>query len=346
MEEEPRPQCVVCGDVLSNESIKPMHALYLLEDKPVDFFLRKRDELKQSKSTIQSCVTPPRRIGAMADDVKNTLIERIKSSGVCTDGTRAMTGRHNRVATRIHEVATEMRWTHCSIRHEALAVKKMPEELKSVLDSAVKTVNFIKGRLLLTSPSRSPWNPSSSAKNLGVNAQPMHSRLSHGLCDEMGSEHVQLLLHTEVRWLSRGKALLRLFELHREVQTFLEEKNFPLSYVFEDTVWLRQLAYLSDQLSCDKTLKSAIRSQSLLDFWIQQHSEYPALSYKAMLFLLPFATTYLCDKGFSSLAVIKTKYRRRMDAEPNLRLKLTSTDPDITGLCSQRKAHTPHIRLM
>ncbi|XP_033960793.2 zinc finger BED domain-containing protein 5-like [Pseudochaenichthys georgianus] len=197
----------------------------------------------------------------MAEDVKNTLIERIKSSsyysiqldettdvadlanlmvyvryehdgaaqedflfcqplktrttcvGVCTDGARAMTGRHSGVAARIKEVAPEMRWTHCSIHREALSVKKMPDGLKSVLDSAVKSVNFIKAR-------------------------PMQSRLFQVLCDEMGSEHVQLLLHTEVRWLSRGKVLSRLFELHRKVQVFLQDKKFPLSDVFDDFLFI------------------------------------------------------------------------------------------------------------
>lgn len=124
-------------------------------------------------------------------------------------------------AARTLEVAPEMGWTHCSIHREALAVKKMPDELKSVFDSAVKTVNFIKARL-------------------------MHSCLFHVLCDELGSEHVQLLLHTEMRWLSRGKVLSRLFELHREVQVSLQDKNFPISDVFGGTIWLTQLASLSD----------------------------------------------------------------------------------------------------
>lgn len=76
------------------------------------------------------------------------------------------------------------------------------------------------------------------------------------------------------------------------------------------------------ELSCDETLKSAFRSQTLLDFWIQQRTESPALSDKAVRFLLPFKTTYLCEKGFSSLTFIKTKYRTRLDAEPSLRLLL------------------------
>ena len=96
------------------------------------------------------------------------------------------------------------------------------------------------------------------------------------------------------------------------------------------------------ELSCDDTLKSTFRGQTLLDFWMQRRSEYPALSGKAVRFLIPFATTYLCEKGFSSLASIKTKYRSRLDAEPSLRLKLTAIDPDIVALCSQSHAYPSH----
>jgi hypothetical protein len=34
----------------------------------------------------------------------------------------------------------------------------------------------------------------------------------------MDSDYQQLLLHTEVRWLSRGKVLSRLFELRDEIR--------------------------------------------------------------------------------------------------------------------------------
>ncbi|KAK1897528.1 Zinc finger BED domain containing protein 5 [Dissostichus eleginoides] len=175
--------------------------------------------------------------------VQENGLEWKKCVGVCTDGARAMTGRHSGVAARIKEVAPEMRWTHCSIHREALAVKKMPDGLKSVLDSAVKSVDFIKAR-------------------------PMQSRLFQVLCDEMGSEHVQLLLHTEVR-LSRGKVISRLFELHREVQVFLQDKTFPLSEVFYDTVWLSQLAYLSDIFSRLNDLNLGLQGLSINVFDVQ-----------------------------------------------------------------------------
>ena len=74
----------------------------------------------------------------------------------------------------------------------------------------------------------------------------MHSRLFGVLCEEIGSEHVQLLLHTEVRWLSRGRVLTRLLELYWEVQMVLQDKQFPLSNLFLNSKWLSQLAYMSD----------------------------------------------------------------------------------------------------
>lgn len=97
----------------------------------------------------------------------------------------------------------------------------------------------------------------------------MQSRLFQVLCDEMGSEHVQLLLHTEVRWLSRGKVLSRLFELPKEVQIVLQDKTFPLSDVFDDTVWLSQLAYLSDIFSRLNDLNLGLQGLSINVFDVQ-----------------------------------------------------------------------------
>ena len=38
------------------------------------------------------------------------------------------------------------------------------------------------------------------------------------LCETMGSMHTVLLLHSEVRWLWRGKLFARLFEMRQEVE--------------------------------------------------------------------------------------------------------------------------------
>ncbi len=65
-------------------------------------------------------------------------------------------------------------------------------------------------------------------------------------CDGMGSEHTELLLYTEVHWLSRGKVLNRLFELQNEVCCFLSDNASLLATLFEDNNWIAQLTYLAD----------------------------------------------------------------------------------------------------
>ena len=71
-----------------------------------------------------------------------------KCVGVCSDGARAMTGRHSGVVTRIQSVAPNAVFTHCSIHREALAARTLQSSFKDVLDNAIKVVNLIKARAL------------------------------------------------------------------------------------------------------------------------------------------------------------------------------------------------------
>ncbi|XP_056095124.1 zinc finger BED domain-containing protein 5-like [Rhinichthys klamathensis goyatoka] len=356
--------------------------------------------------------------------------------GISTDGAAAMVGQHTGLVKRVQAVAPQAKSIHCCIHREALAAKRMPPDLKTILDEAVKTVNFIKAR-------------------------PLNSRLFSVLCDEMGSEHRQLLLHTEVRWLSRGKVLARLYELRDEVRLFLLDSKFDLSGRFNDADWLAKLAYLSDifehlnglnrslqgksvtlfhtqdkveaaikkmgmwarrveeanydsfpnlsdfldssdthllsavqddirqhlhllktqlriyfptpdttanwirnpfatlddyiltnltsreqdslaELSCDSALKMDFSEKCLPAFWLKVATEYPELSDKALKWLVPFPTTYLCESGFSSLVMFKSKYWNRLNIEPDLRLRLSSLEPDIQKLTSAKQHHPSH----
>lgn len=348
--------------------------------------------------------------GAIFDILNDFMISNdidwTKCVGLSTDGARAMLGRHSGVVKRVRDVAPLLTHVHCCIHREALAAKRMPMDLKTVLDDAVRMVNYIKSR-------------------------PLQARLFSLLCEEMGSEHRQLLLHTEVRWLSRGRVLTRLFQLRDEVRTFFIDSKFELADRLCDFEWLCKLAYLADifshlnglnlalqgtavtmfhvqnkieatikkfdlwgkriaranyesfenlsdflskeesplpvtasvamtehmqalksqmqdyfpgiskqqswvqypfanhtedviagltykeqdslvDLSCDSSLKLIFSEKTLTQFWLHVSSEYPELANKAMMFLMPFATTYMCEVGFSVLVALKTKYRNAL----------------------------------
>uniref|UniRef100_K7G8T9 DUF4371 domain-containing protein n=1 Tax=Pelodiscus sinensis TaxID=13735 RepID=K7G8T9_PELSI len=324
--------------------------------------------------------------------------------------------------TRIKSVAPYSISIQCSILYrEALATKKIPADLKSVLYESVKVVNHIK-------------------------AHPLNSRLFAALCDEIGNDHRQLLLHKEVRWLSKGKVLTRISEL-----MFLMDTEFELTHCFHDLNWFDKLAYLADvighlnglslslqgkavthfqvqdkmeamikklelwssqidqsnydsfsnfsdflitlemQLLGDvkrtirehlQSLKTqlqeyvpvsetkndwirnpfecinsdtlasltskeqdslikmscgnALKQKFLTKYWLHVTTEYPLLSNGATRLIL-FATTYMCEAAFLVLVAIKTKYQNRLCVESDLRLRLSSIQPDIQSLNEKKR---------
>lgn len=107
------------------------------------------------------------------------------------------------------------------IHREALVAKTVSLDLNSVLQDAVRIINFIKSRALNT-------------------------RLFVNFCKDMGSEYEKLFLHSEMRWLSRGRILRRLMELKHEVMLFLAQKNSADSELFHNEQWMCKLYYLSD----------------------------------------------------------------------------------------------------
>ncbi|XP_067132430.1 protein FAM200A-like [Centruroides vittatus] len=95
-------------------------------------------------------------------------------------------------------------------------------------------------------------------------------------------------------------------------------------------------------LSCDNTLKLKFGSMELSDFWISVKEEYPLLSGKALRILIPFATSYLCEAGFSAVAVIKSKYRSKINVEQEMRVAISNFIPRFEKLCSEHQAHPSH----
>jgi len=93
---------------------------------------------------------------------------------ICTDGAAVLTGSKKGLRAKINEISPNILFTHCMIHREVLAAKKLELFVNEVLQNAISVINFIKSK-------------------------PLNSRLFTILCNEMGSDHTKLLLHTEVR---------------------------------------------------------------------------------------------------------------------------------------------------
>ncbi|KAL4088791.1 hypothetical protein QTP88_023875 [Uroleucon formosanum] len=117
-----------------------------------------------------------------------------------TDGARAMSGTRSGLQARLKTINSSIIWHHCCIHREALAAKNMPEKLNEVLRDIVQVVNLIKARSL-------------------------NSRIFNLICEDMGSIHKQLLLHAEVRWLSRVAYLADIFNSLNSLNISLQGKE-------------------------------------------------------------------------------------------------------------------------
>lgn len=75
------------------------------------------------------------------------------------------------------------------------------------------------------------------------------------LKEDLGTEHKTLLFHTELRWLTRGNMLTRLFEVRNEVIQFLDIQKQTELFVEFKKPWVQVIfAYLSDIFDSLNTL--------------------------------------------------------------------------------------------
>ena len=96
------------------------------------------------------------------------------------------------------------------------------------------------------------------------------------------------------------------------------------------------------ELINDSFAKDDYEVLDLSDFWIKMRGPYPTLAQHALSILLPFSSTYLCETGFSSLLVIKSKARNRLRVESDLRCALSKTSPRVELLVSRKQIQQSH----
>jgi uncharacterized protein YlzI (FlbEa/FlbD family) len=116
----------------------------------------------------------------------------------------------------------------------------------------------------------------------------------------MGSEHEQLFLHTEVRWLSRGNVLTRFFELADEVRILLcdgTHKKFILREKLNDFSWLCKIAYLADLFTHLNVLNLKLQGPDTNIFVVEDKIE-------AMIEKLKLWVNRVERKSYTSLPVL------------------------------------------
>uniref|UniRef100_A0A8C5I931 HAT C-terminal dimerisation domain-containing protein n=1 Tax=Gouania willdenowi TaxID=441366 RepID=A0A8C5I931_GOUWI len=131
---------------------------------------------------------------------KNLPMDKLLS--VCTDGAPCMMGKNKGFVAllREHENRPILSF-HCILHQEALCAQMCDGQLGEVMSLVIRVINFIVARAL-------------------------NDRQFKTLLDEVGNNYHGLLLHSNVRWLSRGKVLSR--------------------FAASETEWLLKFYYLVD----------------------------------------------------------------------------------------------------
>uniref|UniRef100_A0A8D8QSN0 General transcription factor II-I repeat domain-containing protein 2B n=4 Tax=Cacopsylla melanoneura TaxID=428564 RepID=A0A8D8QSN0_9HEMI len=107
---------------------------------------------------------------------------------------------------------------HCIIHQEALC-SKIPN-FNHVIEKVTKIINTIR-------------------------SAPMQHRLFKSLLEEDECEFTDLLLHAEVRWLSKSRMLEQFINLIDQIKKFLVEKSVLMD-VLNDPCWLADLGFITD----------------------------------------------------------------------------------------------------
>jgi hypothetical protein len=145
----------------------------------------------------------------------------INLSGVTTDDAPAMVRRQEGLVKLMQEATTAgnnfVVQHHCLIYQQYLCAKSLKSE--SVI-RVVNEVNFIR-------------------------SEGLNHREFQDLLHNLETEFEDVVYYSEVRWLSRGKMLKRVFHLKQEIRTLMEGKGKPVAE-FNADEWMCDFAFKVD----------------------------------------------------------------------------------------------------
>ncbi len=96
------------------------------------------------------------------------------------------------------------------------------------------------------------------------------------------------------------------------------------------------------EIKFDSGMKEFFKEHSIQEFRSQASISYPRDGKHRLKTFLPFASTYLCESGFSTLLQIKTKARNCMGVEHDMKCALSTTVPQIETLVLKKQEQPLH----
>ncbi|KAG2468113.1 ZBED8 protein, partial [Polypterus senegalus] len=94
--------------------------------------------------------------------------------------------------------------------------------------------------------------------------------------------------------------------------------------------------HLIEMQAC-QAMKLLYESSSLKTICCSVQTGYSTLAKRALKVLVPFATSWLSESGFSSLLYIKNKYRNALNPENDLRISLTHKEPRFEEIITKKR---------
>jgi len=204
-------------------------------------------------------------------------------SSVSTDGASALTGVHKGLKALILQRLAELGlppipFIHCIIHREQLCIKSLG--MKDVMSVVVQVVNFIRARGLKHREFRS-------------------------ILEDIGSEYDDIPYYCAVRFLSRGKTLVRFIELRDVIQKFVEDKGLHVPE-FNDNSWWQKLGFWADL--CTHLNKLNVSLQGKVKVVTEMRDNISAFKKKLLLFKMQLS-------------------RRVFDSFPSLKLFCSEDEP-------------------
>ena len=170
-------------------------------------------------------------------------IKSEKFVAITTDGAPIMLGKQSGLVSWLKELDPDICSYHCII-HQIVLCASLGQQYASAMMDVMKTVNYLRAISALH-----------------------HRKLRAFLQDAIDAKFNDLLLHNNVRWLSKGHVVERFWELREELKELLGQdetvKGKQFGSIFNNQEKMKTIAFLADLTSHLENLNKKLQGKEL-----------------------------------------------------------------------------------